>query len=108
MTTMQGIRLYIQIRRSEHISDYRIAKELGVSTPEIGRLMKHKYPGEKVARQLGLDVICHTCHRKEKKPRAKNQVSLSDYQRWWRGLPKADRDRMIQNLFELEGSHVSK
>jgi len=102
MTTPRELRLLIQKRRSERISDSRIAKELGVSTPEIGRLMKRKYPGEKVAQKLGLPIICHTCHRKVSKLGEKTTTPLSDCQRWWRGLSRADRDRMIQNLFELE------
>jgi len=104
MNRFQQLCLLIQKRRSERVSTILIAKELGVTKPVIGRLEKGIYPGEKVARQLGLPVICHTCHRKERKPRTKNPVPLLPYQKWWRGLPKADRDRMIQNLFDLESS----
>lgn len=101
MTSPRDLRLLIKNRRSEGVSDYAIAKELKVSKPTIGRLMKRIYPGEKVARQLSLPVICHICHRKEKKPRTKNPAPSSPCQQWWRGLPKAEQNRLIQSLFEV-------
>jgi DNA transposition AAA+ family ATPase len=48
MTSMTQIRRLIKTRRRGGLSDNQIARELGVSAPEIGRLLKGKYPGGKI------------------------------------------------------------
>jgi len=74
----------------------------GVSFATLNRIAKSK--GEWVPKSVHLQELLGLI----RKPHEKNLVPLSDCQRWWRGLPKADRDQMIRNLFELEGPHVSK
>lgn len=64
MTNMTRITNTIKKARQKGKSFYAIAREMGIDQAEINRLMKGKYPGEKVAQRLGLPVVCHTCKRR--------------------------------------------
>lgn len=68
---LRPFQVYIENRRKLGVPKYKIAAELGVSKPEIKRIMDGKYPGPKVARKLGIPEVCPYCRHTKPKPKAK-------------------------------------
>lgn len=64
MTTLRQTERYIRKRLKSKISKRQIGRELFISAAEVGRILEGKYPGEKVAKRLGIPVICFVCHRR--------------------------------------------
>jgi hypothetical protein len=71
MNTFKQYMRFIAKRRGQKASYKEIGFELGITSAEVRRIGNGKYPGEKVAKRLGIPVICFACHRRIPKPRAK-------------------------------------
>lgn len=76
MNTFRSIRSFIAKRRNQKASYKEIGLELGIVSAEVRRIGNGKYPGEKVARHLGIPIICFACHRRKPKPRVKKMKQL--------------------------------
>lgn len=64
-TTMGQVRRYIMRRLRKGVSVSLISTEIGVTKPQVKRLLV-KYPGLRVARQLGVPEVCPMCGRPAK------------------------------------------
>lgn len=78
MNTFKQYMRFITKRRRQKASYKEIGLELGIISAEVRRIGNGKYPGEKVAKRLGIPVICFACHRRKPKPRVK-KVKQSDW-----------------------------
>lgn len=63
--TIGQVRRYIKRGLSERRTASALARELGISKPQVKRLLTH-YPGAKVAKQLGIPEVCPLCHRPQR------------------------------------------
>ena len=63
--TLGRIRRYILHGLAEGRTASAIAVELGISKPQVKRVLSH-YPGAKVAKQLGIPEVCPLCHRPQR------------------------------------------
>ena len=63
--TIGQVRRYIKRRLSAGVTASAIARELGVSKPNVKRLLTD-YPGPRVARQLGIPELCPLCKRPQR------------------------------------------
>lgn len=63
--TLGQVRRYIRNALSERRTASAIAVELGISKPQVKRLL-NTYPGPKVAKQLGIPIVCPLCHRPQR------------------------------------------
>ena len=63
--TLGQVRRYIKNALSESRTASAIAVELGISKPQVKRVLSH-YPGAKVAKQLGIPEVCPMCHRPQR------------------------------------------
>ena len=63
--TLGQVRRHIRRRLSAGVTVSDIATELGVSKPNVKRLLTD-YPGLKVARQLGIPELCPLCKRPQR------------------------------------------
>ena len=63
--TIGQVRRYIKKRLSERQTVSAIALQLGVTKPNIKRLLVD-YPGVKVARILGIPEVCPLCDRPQR------------------------------------------
>jgi hypothetical protein len=104
MRTLGQIRTLVRKRRSEGKSDNSVARELGISGPEIKRLMMpNHYPGEKIAKELDIPVLCHVCKRRIATPRIRPSfTTMSVHQKWWHGLPPKQKDDYIEELYNTQ------
>ena len=64
MNTFKQYMRFIAKRRVQRASYKEIGLELGITSAEVRRIGNGKYPGEKVAKRLGIPVICFACHRR--------------------------------------------
>lgn len=78
MNKFKQYQAFILKRRAVGASYAQIGLELGITSAEVRRIGNGKYPGEKVAKRLGIPVICFACHRRMPKPRVK-KVKQSDW-----------------------------
>lgn len=79
-----------------------ILKENGEPDPGLAyRIALQGYEPKKIStrERLGLKKICFTCLRGFRKV---SRAALSPWVRWWRGLPKQERDRRIRSQYEKE------
>lgn len=65
MNTLKQYMRFIAKRRNQKASYKEIGLELGIVSAEVRRIGNGKYPGEKVAKRIGIPVICLTCHRRK-------------------------------------------
>lgn len=88
----------LQLHREVH-SWRKVAKDNypGVNYATLNRIARSK--GEWMPKSFRIQELLGIA----RKPR--NQTPLQPYQIWWRKLLKAEREQMIRNLFELEGSY---
>lgn len=63
--TLGQVRRYIRRGLSERRTASAIAVELGISKPQVKRLLSH-YPGPKVSNILGIPEVCPLCHRPQR------------------------------------------
>ena len=63
--TLGQVRRHIRRRLSAGVTVSAIATELGVSKPNVKRLLTD-YPGLKVARLLGIPELCPLCKRPQR------------------------------------------
>ena len=64
MNTFKQYMRFIAKRRAQRAPYKEIGLELGITSAEVRRIGNGKYPGEKVAKRLGIPVICFACHRR--------------------------------------------
>jgi len=64
MNTFKQYMRFIAKRRAQRASYKEIGLELGITSAEVRRIGNGKYPGEKVAKRLGIPFICFACHRR--------------------------------------------
>jgi len=64
-STIGQVRRYIKNALVEGRTASAIAVELGISKPQVKRVLSH-YPGKKVANQLGIPEVCPLCHRPQR------------------------------------------
>lgn len=63
--TIGQVRRYIRRRLAEGLTASAIALQLGVTKPNVKRLLVD-YPGVKVARILGIPEVCPLCDRPQR------------------------------------------
>lgn len=82
-----------------------VGNALGISKPEVGRILKGHYPGPKVAVKLGLPPVCHACKRRIPQPRQKQQARKPAHLEWWAGMRREERDEIIKRLYVEKGAY---
>lgn len=82
MNTFKQYMRFIAKRRAQKASYAQIGLELGIISAEVRRIGNGKYPGEKVAKRLGIPVICFACHRRVS-AKTLNQVAPKIGQPGW-------------------------
>ena len=85
MNTFRSVRSFIAKRRRQKASYAQIGLELGIISAEVRRIGNGKYPGEKVAKRLGIPVICFACHRRVSAKKLK-QVAPKIGQPGWKKI----------------------
>lgn len=102
MTNIRQLRRIVRKQLGLGKSTRVIAKEYlnNISHADVKRILE-KYPGKKVAEQLGIPVVCHICHRRIPDPLKKKHTHppLSEHVSWFRKLPKEKRDEMLAQLY---------
>lgn len=63
--TLGQVRRYIKNGLAEGRTASAIAVELGISKPQVKRILTH-YPGPKVSKILGIPEVCPLCHRPQR------------------------------------------
>ena len=82
MKTFRSIRSFIAKRRRQKASYAQIGLELGIVSAEVRSIGNGKYPGEKVAKRLGIPVICLTCHRRKPVKKSKQATPKIGQPNW--------------------------
>ena len=103
--TLRQLRRKIRKELRKGASYAIVANSLNISKPEVGRILKGHYPGEKIAAVLGLPVKCHACKRRMPKQKQQKQASaLLPHDLWWRSLSPAARQEIIKSMYQTAGA----